>query len=118
MTWPVALMMGISIGALASGLLLAGLMRLERWRARRLVPVRVTRDWKLGRLKDGRVTLELEENFRFRGDGDGRYWQSTITFQGAEFGEQVWSHVREQRETVVESSLAEGARVAGIEGVK
>lgn len=78
------------------------------------VEVRHEQRFSLRRRKDGRVVLHLEELFHSPTPGGGRYWATDITLPG-EFGERILEAVEAQRSLVVEKSLEDGIRLAGVE---
>lgn len=63
---------------------------------------------------EGRVVLVLDENFRYGEEPDGgRFARTSITL-AEPLGRDIWAAIHEQRDTVIEKSLEDGARVEGV----
>lgn len=85
---------------------------LERFK-RPIVARHETR-WHISRTGTGRVALVLEEYVHTTAEGGGRY-ASTRSLLPEPVGSELWSAVMEQRDALVEKTLAEGTRVFDLE---
>lgn len=80
-----------------------------------MTPVRLDRSWEVHRNAEGRVVLILDENFRYGEEPDGgRFARTSITL-AEPLGRDIWAAIREQRDTVIEKALSDGARVASVD---
>lgn len=86
----------------------------ERVRLQRPAFVRHETRWSISRTDTGRVALVLEEYVHTTAEGGGRY-ASTRSLLPEPVGSELWSAVMEQRDTLVEKTLAEGTRVFDLE---
>ncbi|WP_426751701.1 hypothetical protein [Myxococcus sp. Y35] len=79
-----------------------------------MTSVRLDRSWEVQRNAEGRVVLHLDENFRYgEGPDGGRFGRTSITL-AEPLGQAIWASIHEQRDTVIELALADGARVASV----
>lgn len=86
----------------------------EKARLQRPAVVRHETRWSMEKKPDGAVVLLLEEYLHATTDGGGRY--ATVRAQLPEaVGNQLWEAVQEQRDKIVEQTLAEGTRVFDLE---
>ena len=80
-----------------------------------MTPVRLDRSWEVQRNAEGRVVLHLDENFRYGEEPDGGKFARTSITLAEPLGRDTWAAIHEQRDTVIEKVLADGARVASVE---
>lgn len=90
--------------------------RLKEEKARLQPPAVVRHEtrWSMTKQANGAVILVLEEYLHATSEGGGRY--AEVRAQMPEpVGTQLWTAVQEQRDTLVEKTLAEGTRVLDLE---
>lgn len=83
-------------------------------RSKRPIVARHETRWSMERAGNGRVVIVLEEYLHSTAEGGGRYAETRAQLQEP-VGTQLWNAVHEQRDTLVEKTLAEGTRVADLE---
>lgn len=104
------------VARVVGGLLKMEKRRLEAERVRLQRPAFVRHEtrWKISRTDTGRVALILEEYVHTTAESGGRL-ASTRALLPEPTGSELWSAVMEQRDTLVEKTLAEGTRVFDLE---
>lgn len=89
-------------------------LEVERERLSRPVISRHETRWSITRTETGRVALVLEEYLHTTAEGGGRY-ATTRALLPEPTGTHLLDAVREQRDTLVEKTLAEGTRIIDLE---
>lgn len=86
----------------------------ENSRLQRPTVVRHDTRWSMTKKADGAVTLVLVEYLHATAEIGGRYASVRAQLPEA-IGNQLWAAVHEQRDTLIEKTLAEGTRVLDLE---